>query len=82
MFDAKDAAGFHRCFFTTPEIMGYAGLAALFGAITFLIADRPGEALWPMAAMVVLYPVAEYLLHRFLLHGNFLAKSPLTSPLW
>jgi sterol desaturase/sphingolipid hydroxylase (fatty acid hydroxylase superfamily) len=82
MFDAKDAAGFHRCFFTTPEIMGYAGLAALFGAITFLIADRPGEALWPMAAMVVLYPIAEYLLHRFLLHGNFLAKSPLTSPLW
>ena len=82
MFDAKDAASFHRRFLATPEIMGYAGLAMVFGAITFLIADGPGDALWPMAAMVVFYPVAEYLLHRYLLHGNFLAKSPLTAPLW
>jgi sterol desaturase/sphingolipid hydroxylase (fatty acid hydroxylase superfamily) len=82
MFDAKDAASFHRHFFCTPEIVGYAGLAILFGAITFVLADHPGEALLPMAAMIVLYPVAEYLLHRFLLHGKFLAKSPLTAPLW
>ena len=82
MFDAKDAASFHRRFFTTPEILGYAGLAVLFGATTVLIADHAGEALWPIAAMVVLYPIAEYLLHRFLLHGNYLAKSPLTAPLW
>ena len=82
MFDAKDAASFHRRFFTTPEILGYAALALLFGAVTFVTADHWGDALWPMVAMVVLYPVAEYLLHRFLLHGNYLAKSPVTAPLW
>jgi sterol desaturase/sphingolipid hydroxylase (fatty acid hydroxylase superfamily) len=82
MFDARDAATFHRRFFRTPEILGYFGLAGLCGAITVLIAETPGAALWPMATMVVLYPVAEHMLHRYLLHGNFLAKSPLTSPLW
>jgi sterol desaturase/sphingolipid hydroxylase (fatty acid hydroxylase superfamily) len=82
MFDAKNATSFHRRFFTAPEILGYVGLVVLFAILTALIARSPAEALWPMAAMVILYPVAEYLLHRYLLHGSFLAKSPLTSPLW
>jgi sterol desaturase/sphingolipid hydroxylase (fatty acid hydroxylase superfamily) len=82
MFDAKDVASFHRRFFAAPEILGYVGLVVLFAIATGLMADSAGEALWPVAAMLLLYPVAEYLLHRYLLHGNFLAKSPLTSPLW
>jgi sterol desaturase/sphingolipid hydroxylase (fatty acid hydroxylase superfamily) len=82
IFDARDAASFHRRFFAAPEILGYAGLAILSAFATALIAQSPTEALWPVVAMVVLYPVAEYLLHRYLLHGNYLAKSPLTSPLW
>lgn len=82
MFDAKDAATFHRRFFLRPEIIGYLVMAAAFAAATVWLAERPREALWPMALMVVLYPVAEYLLHRYLLHANFLAKSPVTSRLW
>jgi sterol desaturase/sphingolipid hydroxylase (fatty acid hydroxylase superfamily) len=82
MFDAKDAAGFHRRFILRPEIIGYLGLAVLFAAITVLIAESVSAAFWPMVAMVVLYPVAEHVLHRYLLHGNFLAKSSVTSPLW
>jgi sterol desaturase/sphingolipid hydroxylase (fatty acid hydroxylase superfamily) len=82
MFEARDAATFHRCFFRIPEIIGYFGLAVLFGIITAVTAESAGAALWPMATMVILYPAAEYLLHRYLLHGNYLAKSALTSPLW
>ncbi|HYM98567.1 MAG TPA: hypothetical protein VET25_02400, partial [Aestuariivirgaceae bacterium] len=82
MFDARDAAGFHRRFILRPEIIGYLGPAVLFAAITVLIAESVSAAFWPMVAMVVLYPVAEHVLHRYLLHGNFLAKSSVTSPLW
>jgi sterol desaturase/sphingolipid hydroxylase (fatty acid hydroxylase superfamily) len=82
MFNAKDARTFHRRFFMSPEIIGYCAMTVVFGIITVLIAPGPGAALWPMATMVILYPVAEYLLHRYLLHANFLAKSALTSPLW
>jgi sterol desaturase/sphingolipid hydroxylase (fatty acid hydroxylase superfamily) len=82
MFNAKDAATFHRRFFLTPEILGYLGMTVVFAFITALIADGPGQVLWPVITMIVLYPVAEYLLHRYLLHANFLAKSALTAPLW
>ena len=82
MFNAKDARTFHGRFCMSPEIIGYFAMTVIFGIITVLIAPSPGAALWPMATMVILYPVAEYLLHRYLLHANFLAKSALTSPLW
>jgi sterol desaturase/sphingolipid hydroxylase (fatty acid hydroxylase superfamily) len=82
MFNAKDARTFHGRFCMSPEIIGYFAMTVVFGIITVLIAPSPGAALWPMATMVILYPVAEYLLHRYLLHANFLAKSALTSPLW
>jgi sterol desaturase/sphingolipid hydroxylase (fatty acid hydroxylase superfamily) len=82
MFDAKDAVTFHRRFLFAPEIIGYATLAIVFAGVSILIAPSASAALIPALSMVVLYPVAEYLLHRFLLHGNFLAKSAVTSPLW
>jgi sterol desaturase/sphingolipid hydroxylase (fatty acid hydroxylase superfamily) len=82
MFDAKDAATFHRRFFSTPEILGYFAMTVLFALVTAFIAESPGQVLWPVVTMIVLYPVAEYLLHRYLLHANFLAKSALTAPLW
>lgn len=82
MFDVKDAASFHRMFVLTPEILGYLALAIGFGLWTIFHAPSVSAALWPAAAMVVFYPAAEYLLHRYLLHGNFLAKWQTTSPLW
>jgi sterol desaturase/sphingolipid hydroxylase (fatty acid hydroxylase superfamily) len=82
MFNAKDAGTFHRRFLLSPEIIGYFAMSVIFGIVTAVIAPSPGAALWPMVTMVILYPVAEYLLHRYLLHANFLAKSALTSPLW
>jgi sterol desaturase/sphingolipid hydroxylase (fatty acid hydroxylase superfamily) len=82
MFNAKGAGAFHRRFFLSPEIIGYFAMSVAFGIATALIAPSRGAALWPIATMVVLYPIAEYLLHRYLLHANFLAKSALTSPLW
>lgn len=34
------------------------------------------------ASAVVLYPVAWYFIHRYILHGVWLAKSPLTASVW
>ena len=33
-------------------------------------------------AAALIYPLAWYGIHRFILHGNWLAKSPLTAPVW
>ena len=82
MFEVKDSASFHRLFFQTPEIFFYVALAVGLGAWTAWRAPSVGAALWPAVTMLVFYPAAEYLLHRYLLHANFLARWQATSPLW
>ena len=82
MFEVKDAASFHRLFFRTPEILFYLALAVALGAWTLWHAPSIGAALLPAVTMLVFYPAAEYLLHRYLLHANFLARWQSTSPLW
>ena len=82
MFDVKDGASFHRLFVRTPEIMGYLVLAIALAIAAAWVAPSAGAVLWPAITMVIFYPAAEYLLHRFLLHANFLARWQSTSPLW
>jgi sterol desaturase/sphingolipid hydroxylase (fatty acid hydroxylase superfamily) len=71
-----------KAYFTYPAIQLYLLLfAANVGAAVYLM-DQP---LPPVAAAVLcflLYPLVEYLLHRFLLHSRWLYKSPRTAALW
>lgn len=69
-------------YFTYPSILLYLALAALSAAVAAYGADGP----WPPVAAVLLtalvYPAVEYLLHRFVLHGRYLYKSPWTAATW
>jgi sterol desaturase/sphingolipid hydroxylase (fatty acid hydroxylase superfamily) len=69
-------------YFSYPAIQTYLALAFL----SSYMAWRWGDALLPMvltaALVAVVYPFVWYALHRFVLHGAWLYKSPLTAALW
>jgi sterol desaturase/sphingolipid hydroxylase (fatty acid hydroxylase superfamily) len=69
---------------TYPTIILYAVLflAAVAGAVWLGAAARPARTLLTVATAVVVYPFAEYLLHRYVLHARWLYKNPLTADLW
>lgn len=71
-----------KAFFANPAVLAYLVLAAVGGRL----AIRWAAALWsPVVASALtglLYPLVWYALHRYVLHGRFLYKSPLTAPLW
>jgi sterol desaturase/sphingolipid hydroxylase (fatty acid hydroxylase superfamily) len=75
-------ADFLKAFFTHPTVLAYWLMAAISGGLGIHWA----EAVWPpvVATMLIglLYPLAEYGLHRYVLHGRFLYKVPLTASLW
>jgi sterol desaturase/sphingolipid hydroxylase (fatty acid hydroxylase superfamily) len=67
---------------TYPAIQIYAALAVAAAIVTLALATR-----WDLIALTVLvavaaYPVAWYLIHRFILHGRWLYKMKWTAALW
>lgn len=73
-----------RAYVTYPSIILYALLfvACLAGAFSLGAAQRPLRAVAAVALVVAIYPVIEYVLHRYLLHARWLYKSPLTASVW
>lgn len=71
-----------KAFFTYPTILVYLCLAA----IAIYLASHWGGSVWqiilPVIAAILLYPLAWYLIHRFILHGRYLYKSRWTSHAW
>lgn len=71
-----------RAYFTYPTILVYLALTVAGAGLAAYLA----RGAWPLVAVpplvAVLYPLVEYLLHRFVLHGRYLYKSPLTSATW
>lgn len=71
-----------KAYITYPAIQVYAALviaALIFGAVTTT------SALLFAASIVVgglLFPIAWYLIHRFVLHGSWMYKSPYLARLW
>jgi len=69
-------------YFQYYAIQAYILLALVSGAAAVMTAT----AIWPnllaAASAVVLYPAAWYVIHRYVLHGTWLAKSPNTAKLW
>lgn len=54
--------------------------AAIYVAIAY--PTTPLRALASVAAAVAFYPLAWYVIHRFVLHGQWMFKSPLTATVW
>lgn len=69
-------------FFMHYTIQSYLVLAAISGYFAFMQASAVLPVIVSIAAAIVLYPLAWYLLHRFVLHGRFLYKFPMTSGVW
>ena len=68
-----------RAYVTYYAIQVYAALSVLGLAATVWLAEGWVGPLVAAAAIVVLYPVVWYLLHRFVLHGHFLYKWQVTA---
>ena len=71
-----------RAFATYPSVHAYVGLAA----VSLYLVLRWYEGWAPLAVAVglsiVIYPLIWYALHRWVLHSQFLYKSPLTAKVW
>jgi sterol desaturase/sphingolipid hydroxylase (fatty acid hydroxylase superfamily) len=69
-------------YLTYPTILLYVALAAA----SFVVTGRyfPGTlpTLSAIGAVVVVYPMVWYLLHRYILHGRFLYRMKMTATLW
>lgn len=68
-----------------PAVAVYLALAVASAALAVRWSSRsPGAGALGLAAVAALlmYPPAWYLLHRFVLHGRFLYRSPRTVTLW
>ncbi|MFO1036928.1 MAG: sterol desaturase family protein [Geminicoccaceae bacterium] len=69
-------------FFTHYSIQVYLLVAALAILATVWLAGGWQGPLLTVAVVLVVYPFAEYVLHRFVLHARFLYKSPYTAKVW
>lgn len=65
-----------------PAVHLYALGAVAAAALAAHEADGVARPLAAVLLTAALYPVIWYLLHRFVLHGRFLYRSPLTAALW
>lgn len=71
-----------KAYFTHYAIIVYFLLSFLAAFGVFYWAERPLGIALSAIAIVMVYPLVWYLLHRFLLHGTFLYKLPQTASLW
>lgn len=71
-----------RAYFAYHAIQVYIVLGIAGGLLTLGYANELPPLLGAVGASGILYGLAWYLLHRFVLHGTFLYKSPLTAALW
>lgn len=69
-------------YLTYPAIQGYLVLAVVCLALAVYLGGSPMAMLGAAGACLLVYPLVEYLLHRFLLHASFLYKLPQTAALW
>ena len=71
-----------RAYLTYPAIQVYFVLFAAGTVGCLYLAQDWATVALAAAAAVLIYPVVWYLLHRFVLHGAWLYKSPWTAALW
>lgn len=69
-------------FFTYYAVVAYiaVGITSFVFAVKWL--DNPVRMLLAMLATSLAFPLGWYLVHRNILHGRFLYKSPLTAAMW
>jgi len=71
-----------EAYFAYPAIQVYLVLAALSAACALYAMESVWPVLLAVAAVPFVYAPVWYLLHRYVLHGRWLYKSPNTAALW
>ncbi len=69
-------------FFRYSAIQAYLGLFVLSTALAIMWWEGFAPVFGAIIATLIVYPLVWYLLHRFVLHGRYLFKSPLTATMW
>jgi len=69
-------------YFQYYAIQAYILLAVGAAVAAVMTAESAIPNLIAALTAVLLYPVAWYFIHRYILHGTWLAKSPLTARVW
>ena len=65
-----------------PAIVLYVMLGLAAGTIGIAMARGPGEMVLPVLTLLVVYPLAWYLIHRYILHGRWLYRMRFSATLW
>ncbi|MEQ8749913.1 MAG: hypothetical protein RIC52_09065, partial [Amphiplicatus sp.] len=71
-----------RAYATYPAIQAYAALivvTVIFGAVT---TAAPLMFAASLAVGALIFPLAWYFIHRFVLHGSWMYKTPFLAKLW
>lgn len=71
-----------KAYFTYPAIQVYLALAALFLAVLPQVEGAGLATVIAGAVSVLIYPLAWYVLHRWVLHGSWLYKNKYTAAIW
>ncbi len=79
---SRDLGQLWRRFFLTHEILLYIALTAASFAAAAYTYSTPWLSVGPVAAVVILYPVLEYLLHRYILHCLAFSRVPFLAAAW
>lgn len=69
-------------YLTYYAILAYLALAVLTAIAAVVLNENAAMTLLAAALVVPVYPLVWYLLHRYVLHGRFLYKNPLTVRVW
>lgn len=69
-------------YWTYPAIQVYSALAVVSGVLAVVWAESWLAPLAAVAVAALLYPLAWYCIHRWILHGRWLYKMPWTASLW
>ncbi|MBV7255223.1 sterol desaturase family protein [Pacificimonas sp. WHA3] len=80
--DKMDFRGLVKAYFQYYAIQGYLLLAAVSIGAAFIYPPTLFQGFAAAGIGVVAYPLVWYLLHRFVLHGKWMYKSPLTARTW
>jgi sterol desaturase/sphingolipid hydroxylase (fatty acid hydroxylase superfamily) len=69
-------------YFTHHSILTYLTLAALGIGVAITCAPSPWPPLLAALVVILIYPLVEYLMHRYVLHSRFLYRHKATAALW
>lgn len=80
--DRMTIGGLTRAYFAYPAIQAYLALGVLSTSAAVYVWPGVPTALASIAATVGIYGLVWYLLHRFVLHGQYLYRLEATSAMW